>query len=84
MDIKRIVIDVLSQVARDKGMMPVAWTDAMPLGRGGADLDRLDMATAVAELDSELGVEPFASSKPEPSTVADLVALYEQALTVGV
>lgn len=83
MDVKRIVLDVLTRVANDKGAPPIAWTDTLPLGADGAGFDRLDVATAVVELDQELAIDPFAEGAIDIQTVGQFVALYEQALATS-
>lgn len=82
MDVRRIVVDVLTQVAKDKGVGPIAWTDALPLGAQGAELERLDVAAAVAELRVEFGVDPFVEGRAVPATVGEFVACYEEELVV--
>jgi acyl carrier protein len=47
---------------------------------GELSLDSLDLAQLVVAIEKELDVDPFRDGSASARTVADLVAIYEQAL----
>ena len=79
MTIRDTVIDQIKRVStqQNKSLKPL--TDDLPLLDSG--LDSLCLAILVANLDDELGIDPFGSGDnvPIPVTVGDLVQLYEAA-----
>jgi hypothetical protein len=76
MTVRETVLAALARVCAEKGLPPAVLSDRDVLGEGGLNLDSLDMATVVAELELSLHQDPFAASTPAFRTVGDLVALY--------
>jgi acyl carrier protein len=72
-----IVRAAIILVLADNGRSAPALSDDVPLGAGGLGLDSLDLATIVARLDAELGIDPFASGSHAFRTVGEFIALYE-------
>lgn len=83
MDIRRAIVQILTQTAKDKGLAHIEWTDEIVLGAEGVGFDSLDMATVVAELDAELEIDPFANGAAPFHTVGQFVALYERELVAS-
>ncbi len=67
----------IARVLTDAGKTPPPLSDDVPLGGDGLGLDSLDMATIVARLDAELGLDPFATGRHNFRTIGELIALYE-------
>ena len=74
---KDVIRSAIARAITDNGRTPPALSDDIPLGEGGLGLDSLDMATIVARLDAELGMDPFATGAHSFRTVGELIALYE-------
>jgi acyl carrier protein len=72
-----IIRAAITRVLADSGRSAQALTDEVPLGAEGLGLDSLDLATIVARLDAELGIDPFASGSHAFRTVGEFIALYE-------
>jgi acyl carrier protein len=74
------VLDVLLEIARTHhpDRATLAATDVLVDDLG---FESLDLATAVAQLEAELGVDPFATEATITSvrTVGDFVAVYRRA-----
>jgi Phosphopantetheine attachment site len=79
MTIRAAVLDQMKIVALQQKKTLKPLTDDTSLLDSG--LDSLCLAILVANLDDELGIDPFGSSHdvPIPVTVGDLVLLYESA-----
>lgn len=79
MSIRAVVLDQIELVARQQDkMLPLALTDTLPLLDSG--LDSLCMAILVANLEEELGLDPFNSnSNSTPRTLGELIGMYENA-----
>ena len=78
MSIRETIISRAQIIAQqhDKTLAPL--TDRLPLLESG--LDSLCIAILVANLEDELGLDPFGSdSMPIPVTFGDFVRLYEGA-----
>lgn len=71
-----IVRAAIARVLADTGRTAPALADDDLLGAEGLGLDSLDLATIVARLDAELGIDPFASGGHAFRTVGEFVALY--------
>jgi acyl carrier protein len=73
-------IKVVVEEAQKK-LPPV--TDSTPLAQGGLGLDSMDFAVLVVRLEQRLGCDPFNSASLEkfPTSVGELVSLYEQAVS---
>ena len=75
MSARDLIFKIFHQVRKDKDLPPMEI-------RGGSNLehdlglDSLDMATVVAELEQQLGLDPFANDTPEFQTVDQFVKLY--------
>src|SRR5262245_1648648 len=67
----------IARVLPDKGRPPASLSDEVPLGEEGLGLDSLDLATIVARLDAELGMDPFAGGGHMFRTVGEFIRLYE-------
>ncbi len=80
MSVRETVLRVIGDVARTNGRRLPPLTDDLPLLDSG--LDSLCLAVIVANLEDELGVDPFSSAEDGalPETVGALVGLYEGAL----
>jgi acyl carrier protein len=76
-DVRSIVLGVIARICGERGLPAVALSDSDVLGEGGLELDSLDMATVVAELDAVLGKDPFAEGFPQFRTVGEFIRLYE-------
>ena len=79
-DIRQVVLDQMQKVAghQKKKLMPL--TDDLLILESG--LDSLCVAILVANLEDELGVDPFGSGDDVvmPVTLGDLVRVYENAM----
>ena len=78
--VRQAVLRVVADVAQVNARHLPPLTDGLSLLDSG--LDSLCLAVIVANLEDELGVDPFASAADGalPETIGDLVRLYEQAL----
>ena len=80
-DVEAAVLAVLLEIARthDAARSAVALPDALT---GDLGFESLDLALAVAELEAQLGVDPFATEATlgAARTVGDFVAVYRRAL----
>jgi acyl carrier protein len=74
---KNLIADRIRRLCADRGLPCHELTDDTPLLDGGLGLDSLDMATLVAELERELGKDPFAVEIPSFRTFGDFLALYD-------
>jgi hypothetical protein len=79
MSVRQTVLDQVTIVAEQQRKTIPPLTDDMPLV--GSGLDSLCIALIVANLEDELGVDPFGLSGvvPMPETLGDFVAFYEKA-----
>jgi acyl carrier protein len=79
MTIRSTIIEQMQSVARDQGKPLAALSDELPLLQSG--LDSLGIATLIARLEDELGLDPFGTGDEmaTPVTVGDLIGLYENA-----
>jgi acyl carrier protein len=79
MNIRATVLDRIRIVAEQQHKVLTPLTDDLPLIDSG--LDSLCLAIIVANLDDEMGIDPFGSGDDVaiPATVGDLVRLYENA-----
>jgi acyl carrier protein len=79
-DIRQVVLDQMQKVAehQKKKLMPL--TDDLLILESG--FDSLCVAILVANLEDELGVDPFGSGDDVvlPVTLGDLVRVYENAM----
>ena len=80
MRVRDTVLRVIGEVARANGKRLPPLSDDLSLLDSG--LDSLCLAVIVANLEDELGVDPFGSAEDGalPETVGALVSLYEGAL----
>lgn len=79
------VAAAIAAVLRDTGRQAGPLEPGMLLA-GDVGLDSLDLAQTIVLLERSLGVDPFraavpGAARPPLRTVADLVAIYEAALT---
>ena len=77
MNTKESVLAAIAQVLRDGGRGETEIRGDLALGAEGLNLDSVDMATVVAALERELGIDPFAAGSPSFRTVDEFVRLYE-------
>jgi acyl carrier protein len=79
MSIRSVILERIVVIAQqqDKPLAPL--TDDLPLM--GSGLDSLCIAILVANLDDELGLDPFAADDQVafPVTVGDFIRFYENA-----
>ena len=82
MNVRQQILSSIRRVAseQNRALAPIA--DELPLVNTG--LDSLSFAVLVANLEEELGVDPFAETEniEPPVTIGDFVKLYEDALKV--
>jgi acyl carrier protein len=77
---RELILKVIAEVRADSELPPVQEIrDDDLLGEEGLGLDSVDMATIVAQLDSDLNYDPFAHGNPSFQTVGEFVKLYEDA-----
>jgi hypothetical protein len=81
MTIRPMILEQMANIAKQqhKTLMPL--TDELPLLESG--LDSLCLAILVANLDDELGLDPFGAGDNAgiPATVGEFIRLYEAAAT---
>lgn len=79
MSVRKTVLEQVAIVATQQRKTILALTDDMPLV--GSGLDSLCIALIVANLEDELGVDPFglAGEVPMPETLGEFVSFYEKA-----
>jgi acyl carrier protein len=79
MMIRSTIIHQLQSVAKDQGKTLAPLSDELPLLHSG--LDSLGIATLIARLEDELGLDPFGTGNEmaTPVTLGDLIGLYENA-----
>lgn len=79
MSVRQTVLDQVKLVAEQqrKTLMPL--TDDLPLM--GSGLDSLCIALIVANLEDEVGIDPFGvgGSAEMPATLGEFITLYEKA-----
>ena len=74
--VRTFILNQIKLVAGQQNKQLAALADSLPLLESG--LDSLCVAILVANLDDELGVDPFASGNVDmPVTLGDFVRLYE-------
>ena len=80
MRVRATVTRVISEVAKANGRIMPPLSDHLQLLDSG--LDSLCLAVIVANLEDELGVDPFRTSQDGaiPVTVGELIRLYQQAV----
>jgi len=75
-DIRDFILGQVQSVARQQKKTLAPLSDELPLLESG--LDSLCIAIIVANLDDELGLDPFASGTVDmPVTLGDFIRLYE-------
>jgi hypothetical protein len=75
-DVRGFVLEQVQSVARQQKKTLAPLGDGLPLLESG--LDSLCIAIIVANLDDELGLDPFASGAVDmPVTLGDFIRLYE-------
>lgn len=77
MSAKDAVLRAVAQVRSDKGLTGSEIGEQDLLGEEGLGLDSLDLATVVAMLEEELGIDPFTKGEVVLRTAGDLIRLYE-------
>lgn len=79
MSTRERIVAAMQQVAAEHGKPLKPLDESVPLLETG--LDSLCFAILIARLEGEFGVDPFTSSEEIafPTTVGDLVALYDAA-----
>ena len=74
--VRSFILWQVASVAAQQGKTLTLLSDALPLLESG--LDSLCIAILVANLDDELGLDPFASGHLDmPVTLGDFIGLYE-------
>ena len=83
MTTRATIVGEIEAIAREQGKPLAALTDDLPLLHSG--LDSLGIATLIARLEDELGVDPFGSGNDvaTPVTLGDLIGLYERATAIA-
>ena len=79
MSLRTVILDQIGKVARQQGKQLAPLTDDLPLLESG--LDSLCIAILVANLEDELGLDPFGAGDDVtiPVTLGDFIRLYENA-----
>jgi acyl carrier protein len=79
MSIRTDILDQIEVVARENNKRLASLVDRTPLLETG--LDSLAIAVLVANLEDRFGVDPFSTDGAEiPTTVGDLIRMYENAV----
>jgi hypothetical protein len=73
--VRTFILWQVAAVAAQQGKNLAPLSDSLPLLESG--LDSLCIAIIVANLDDELGLDPFASGNIMPVTLGDFIGLYE-------
>lgn len=82
-DVPNAIVTAIATVLRDTGRDTRPIESGMLLA-GDLGLDSLDLAQTIVLLERSLGVDPFraaAAGRPAIRTVADLIAIYTEALS---
>jgi acyl carrier protein len=81
-DTRSSIIEEIGVVLKEAGKDLPQVSDSTALARGGLGLDSMDFAVLVVRLEQRLRCDPFNSAALErfPTTVGELIALYEQNL----
>lgn len=81
MDVRNVIYDQIQLVAKNQKKKLAPLSDTVLLLESG--FDSLCVAILVANLEDVLGVDPFGSGDDVdvPSTIGDLVRIYENALS---
>jgi hypothetical protein len=79
MTVRSMILDQVKAVAKQQGKPLAALTDGLLLVNSG--LDSLCIAILVANLEDELGLDPFGSGDDVaiPVTLGEFIRLYENA-----
>ncbi len=79
MTIRETITTQITEVAQQQGKTLLPLTDDLPLLESG--LDSLCIAIVVANLEDELGIDPFSTGEEArfPVTLGDFIGLYENA-----
>jgi acyl carrier protein len=77
--LRNTVIAAIERVLRDAGRRPPAIQDDTSF-RDTIQLDSLDFAVIVVQLEQALGVDPFRAGARPVQTVGEFVALYADAV----
>jgi hypothetical protein len=79
MSIRSVILERIVLIAQQQDKPLAALTDDLPLM--GSGLDSLCIAILVANLDDELGLDPFATDDQVafPVTLGDFIRFYENA-----
>jgi acyl carrier protein len=79
MDVRAIVLEQIRIVAKENNKTLAPLTDQLPLIESG--LDSLCIAILVANLEDQLGFDPFSAGDDleVPNTLGDLIRAYENA-----
>jgi acyl carrier protein len=79
MSIRQAILSEMQKIAADQNVDPVPLADDLLLSNTG--FDSLCFAILVARLEDDLGFDPFSSAENAsfPTTLGDLIMLYERA-----
>lgn len=77
MSLRSLILDQIKMVAAQHEKALPVLSDTLPLLDSG--LDSLCIAVLVANLEEELGIDPFTSNNAIPRTVGDFIGMYENA-----
>lgn len=70
------IVRIVNRTLDDKGLDPVTITADTEMLGGDIQIDSLDLATLVAEMESVAGHDPFAQGFIEFKTAGELARLY--------
>ncbi len=74
--VESLIVELVQRILAERGQQTEAITSQTPLWGGELDIDSLDLAAVVVELETRLGKDPFAEGFLEFRTVGELAALY--------
>ncbi len=77
MTIREAVLQQVRLVAQQQNKTMTVLDDKLKLS--GSGLDSLCIAIIVANLEDELGLDPFGGGREMPTTLGELIQLYEHA-----
>lgn len=74
--VQSLIAELVQRILSERGQAAVAITTDTKLLGGDLEIDSLDLAALVVELETHLGKDPFSGGFIEFQTVGELAALY--------
>jgi aryl carrier-like protein len=83
MDVREVILEQIRQVAAEQGKKLAPLTDETLLLESG--LDSLCVAILVANLEDQLGIDPFSMGDDAvlPVTIGEFIEVYQNAVVAG-